>query len=108
MNVKVTSNKEAAIKINDRWQVRGGYAYFEEIIPDQTFNPDIPDAAINLLTAGFTRSWSSVVFDFALNTWVFDSRSVNNTVGNAAGASVDGTYKVFVPSIAFNITYRVR
>ncbi len=98
----------ANYKVNDSFQWRGGYAFFEKTAPNNTFGPDVPDAAIHLLTAGLTQSWSSLVFDFAVNGWFYANRRVDNTVGNASGASVNGTYKTFVPAVAFNLTYRAR
>ncbi len=96
----------ANYKMSDTLQWRGGYAYFERTVPNNTFSPDVPDSGMHLLTAGLSKSISSLVFDFAVNGWFYANRSINNTVGNAAGGSVNGTYKTFVPAVAFNIIYR--
>lgn len=96
----------ANFKQNDAWQWRGGYAYFQKTVPNDTFSPDVPDATNHLLTAGFSWSWESIILDFAFNAYIYPSRSVNNTVGNNVGASVNGTYKTFAPAIALNLTYK--
>ncbi len=96
----------ANFKANEAWQLRGGYAYFEKTVPNHTLSPDVPDAPINLVTAGFSRTWESIILDFAFNAYIYTKREVNNTVGNAVGASVNGTYKTWAPAVALNLTYK--
>ncbi len=96
----------ANFKANETWQWRGGYAYFEKTAPNDTFLPDVPDAAVHLLTAGLSRSWDSLILDCAFQGFFYVNRAVNNTVGNALGASVNGTYKTFTPAVAINATYK--
>jgi len=91
---------------NKAWQLRGGYAYFEKTAPNDTFSPDIPDASIHLLALGLSRSWDSVVLDFAFHGYFYVNRTVNNTVGNTSGATVNGTYKNFTPVLGLNATYK--
>jgi len=93
-------------KLNDAWQLRGGYAYFEKTAPNDTVSPDIPDSSIHMISAGFTRSWDSLILDFAFQAYIYVDRDVNNTVGNAVGGSVNGTYKTFVPVLGLNLTYK--
>ena len=90
-------------KINEAWQVRGGYAYYEKAVPNDTFSPDVPDASNHLFTAGCSRTWDSFVVDFAFNAYYYVNRSVNDNVGSGA---VNGTYKTFVPALALNLTYK--
>jgi long-chain fatty acid transport protein len=97
----------ANYKASEKWQYRGGYAFFQNAVPDSTFSPDIPDSSIHTVTAGFSRLWKSIVFDFALNGYFYENRSVSNGVGNAVGASADGEYKTFVPALALSVTYRL-
>ena len=96
----------ANFKLNDAWQLRGGYAYYEKTVPNDTFSPDVPDATVHLLTAGFSRSWNSLILDCAFQGYFYVNRDVDNTVGNAEGGSVNGTYKTFIPSIGLNLTYK--
>ena len=96
----------ANYKQNDTWQWRGGYAFFQKTVPNDTFSPDVPDSPVHLLTAGFSRTWVSWVLDFAVNTYIYPSRSVNNTVGNSVGASVNGSYHTIAPALALNLTYK--
>lgn len=93
-------------KINDGWQVRGGYAYYEKTVPNDTFSPDIPDASNHLISAGVTRTMGSFVIDGAFTAFIYAHRDVNNTVGNAQGGSVNGTYKDFIPGLALSLTYK--
>lgn len=96
----------ANYKVDEYWQFRGGYAFYEKTSPNDTFSPDVPDAASHLLTAGVSRSWTNLTIDFAFNAQFYVNRSINNTVGNAVGASVNGTYKTFLPAIGLNFTYK--
>jgi len=93
-------------KLNNAWQFRGGYAYYERTTPTQTFVPDVPDSAVHLVTLGFSRSWERLVFDFAFNGFFYADRNVTNTVGNNVGASINGTYTNFTPAISMSLTYK--
>jgi long-chain fatty acid transport protein len=92
--------------INDAWQVRGGYAYYEKTVPNDTFTPDVPDATNHLLSTGLTRTWESFVLNFAFGAFIYPSRSVSNSVGSAIGSSVNGSYHTFVPTFALDLTYK--
>jgi len=92
---------------NEAWQYRAGYSFFQKSSPNDTFSPDIPDSSIHLLAIGFSRTWRAVVVDFAFNEYIYARRSVNNTVGNSVGASINGDYTTFAPALALNVTYRI-
>src|SRR5437016_2352095 len=49
----------------DRLALRGGYFYDESGIPDNTFNPTIPNANLHAFTVGFGYKWPRVVVDAA-------------------------------------------
>jgi long-chain fatty acid transport protein len=96
----------ANFKPNETWQWRGGYAFFEKTVPNDTFSPDIPDASLHMLSAGLSHAWESIILDFAFNGYFYVTRSINNTVGNSVGASVNGDYSTFVPALTMNLTYK--
>jgi long-chain fatty acid transport protein len=97
----------ANYKWNDSWQFRGGYAFFEKTVPNDTFTPDVPDASVHFITLGLSRTWERFILDFAFDAFIYTNRDVSNTVGQASGASINGTYKTFSPAAILSLTYKI-
>lgn len=93
-------------KISPEWQARGGYAYYQRTVPNDTYNPDIPDAAVHNVSVGLSRLWKSITIDAAFMAYIYDNRTITNTVGTSVGASVNGTYEAFIPGGSISLTYR--
>jgi len=93
-------------KINDTWDVRGGYWYFERVVPNRTFDPSLPENTRNALTLGASLNLGPSTIDFAYNAIFFRDRNVDNSVGSSSSSSVDGKYETFSNLFAVNYTYR--
>jgi long-chain fatty acid transport protein len=111
----------ANYKVNDHWQVRGGFWYEPYVIPDQNFSPAFMDQSRYGLSSGFGYAiTSNLTMDFAYNAIFTHNRNIQNNVGqNSTGTSaatatalgipnpdISGTYKDFGNSFALNLTYR--
>jgi long-chain fatty acid transport protein len=108
-------------KVNERWQIRGGFWYEPWMIPEADFSPAFMDQSRYGLSSGAGYALTSnLSIDVAYNAIFTHRRVVNNNVGeNSSGilaggvpaygipsADISGTYSNFGNSLAVNLTYR--
>ena len=104
-------NTGANYKLNERWQVRGGFWYEPEALPDANFNPAFMDLTRYGLSTGFGYAFNANIGMDAAYTAVFmHNRTIVNTVGtNITGIppsqyNIDGTYSDFANLVTVNLT----
>lgn len=76
------------------WRVSAGYIFSQNSVPDEWFNPSIPDSDRHVFSVGGGRTWkNNVSFDAALQYGYGPERTVSNppTLGNIGGAA-NGDY----------------
>jgi long-chain fatty acid transport protein len=79
----------------DRIALRGGYYYAETPIPDNTFDPTIPESNLHALTGGLGYKFSNFTFDIAYLIGFYEKRSINSSTldpDNTAGPTTFGSY----------------
>lgn len=92
-------------KLNEQWALRGGYLYMDSPVPNETYEPSVPDSDLHGLSIGTGYTVGRVSLDLAYLANFFKSRNVSNNVG-APLSDVDGKYESFSHSLALNATYR--
>ena len=93
----------------DRLALRGGYFYDESGIPDNTFNPTIPNANLHAFTVGFGYKWPRVVVDAAYLLGFYEKRSIDNTTtdpNNVAGPTAFGSYSSMAQVLTVSVTLK--
>ncbi len=95
----------ANYKFNDMWQARGGYFYYPESVPENTWDPAIPESARNAFTIGGGWTHSFITLDLAYNIILFQKRTIHNSIGAASATTVNGEYSTSVHIVSANITY---
>ncbi len=91
----------------DRLRLRGGYYHHASPIPQDTWEPNLPDSNSHGLTAGFGYDLSkNLTIDMAYSGLIFEPRKIDNTVSNAGGGSVDGEYKQYMHVGLATLTYK--
>lgn len=86
--------------------VRGGWAFIETPVPARTFNTLIPDANRNVASVGLGYKYRSFSIDLAYAAVIFNSRKINNTVGQPF-TSVNGTWKGFTNQVMMGLSYEI-
>jgi len=86
-------------KATDSLDIKAGYAYHDNPIPDRTFEPSIPDNAAHIFTAGIASKHKSLVIDLAYAYQVWEERTKDNQVDSS---NTDG---VFIPETSANGKY---
>ncbi len=84
--------------LTDYFDIRGGYAYDNTPVPDETLGPELPDADRHNLTLGFGFHSDRGAVDFAYMAVLFKDRSVSNE-------KQDGEYKSQAHLFGLNVTY---
>ncbi len=96
--------------IADNFRVRLGYYHLGRVIPNATFNPNIPDSNSNGYTAGFGFDFNThLTLDIAYSALIYDARTITNSVASTnagVAGSVDGKYKQFVHMGLASLTYK--
>jgi long-chain fatty acid transport protein len=96
----------AEYAMSDRLRLRGGFYYHENPVPASTWSPMLPDADSHAFTAGFGYDIKkNLTFDFAYGAMFYNTRNVDNTVGDASGGGIDGEYKQFSNLAFASVTY---
>jgi len=79
---------------NDKFRLRGGYFYNPAVIPEANFDTAVPVTVSHGINFGFGYDIrENLTVDAAWTTIVYVDKNVNNTVGNALGANLDGKYE---------------
>jgi long-chain fatty acid transport protein len=96
--------------VTDHFRVRLGYYHHEGVIPDATFNPNIPDSNSNGYTTGFGVDITKrLTLDVAYSFLVYDSRSITNSVATSTltpAGTVDGKYSQYINMGLVSLTYK--
>lgn len=95
-------------KASDQLHLRTGYFYYPHVVPEATWDPSTPDASRHGFTLGGSVITGPIQTDLAYNYILFNERTINNTVGASAGATVNGSYKSRPQILSVNLTYHWR
>jgi long-chain fatty acid transport protein len=98
----------------DWLDLRAGFVYDEQAVPDDTLSPLLPSGDRQLYTFGASGHYKSLTVDFAYNYLVDEEREWNNEKGDsigsgalAGGTRVTGKFKDGGAHIfGLNLTYR--
>jgi long-chain fatty acid transport protein len=91
----------------DHLRLRGGYYHHQSPIPQDTWDPNLPDSNSHGITTGFGYDiTSSLTVDMAYSLLLYEPRKIDNTVGNVFGANVDGKYKQIMNMGLITLTYK--
>jgi len=92
---------------SDRLRLRGGYYHHSTPIPEETWDPNLPDSNSHGITTGLGYDFNQhMTIDLAYSLLIYEHRNINNTVGNVFGADVDGRYKQFMNIGVVTLTYK--
>ncbi len=91
----------------DALRLRAGYYHHTSPIPDDTFDPSLADSDSHGLTAGFGYDLTkSLTLDMAYSALIYQPRKIDNDVGSASGATVDGKYTQIINMVLMNLTHK--
>lgn len=78
--------------LTDHWALRAGYSYQQNAVPEKTFNPNVPDANLNVIALGLGYTFERFTIDVAYALGLYNNRDIDNDVGKSVGTTVDGSY----------------
>ncbi len=85
--------------LSDHATLRAGYALSTSPIPDETFEPAIPDAMRNTFYFGWGYIKDHLAVNTACSFTFFNDRTVENSLG------ANGTYKSFIPQVSASVSW---
>ena len=94
--------------VTDRFRVRLGYYHHEGVIPDATFNPEIPDSNSNGYTTGFGFDITKrLTLDVAYSVYLFMIREALLIQFQVVlVGTVDGKYSQYMNIGLVSLTYK--
>jgi long-chain fatty acid transport protein len=91
------------------WYASAGYFYSENSVPNQYFNPIIPDNNLNLWSIGVGHKGEKWGWAFSYTLAYNPGHEVNNSVfdkGPVPGFQVNGNYKTINNALNFAVSYK--
>jgi long-chain fatty acid transport protein len=99
----------AKYQLNNSIALLAGYLYQGNPIPDDTFEPAIPDANAHLFCIGTSIKQKNFKVDLAYGYQILQNREKNNTLTDPVSGfpifSANGTYKSNLHMVALSLTY---
>ena len=91
---------------SDDLRLRCGGYYHTTPIPEENYESNLPDANSYAVTAGFGYDIrKNLVLDMAYSALVYEDRTIDNTIGSASGASINGEYEQITHIGLVTLTY---
>ena len=91
---------------SDKLRLRGGYFYIPSPIPEANFDTTVPTTTSHGINLGFGYDiQKNLTVDMAWMTMIYENRTVDNAVGNAVGANLDGKYENITNLGLITLTY---
>lgn len=91
---------------NERLTLRGGTHFYWTPLPKHNFRPALPDANRVGVSAGFSYDLTrNLAFDLAYYHTFYFTRKVDNSLSDALGARVDGSYFSYLQEAFFSFRY---
>ena len=93
----------------ERIALRGGFFYDQTPIPDNTFDPTIPNADLYALTIGAGYKWQATSVDIAYLLGFYEKRAINSSTivpDNVAGTTTFGSYSTTAQVLVLSVTHR--
>lgn len=94
--------------LNDMVAIRAGYLFANNPIPDDTFEPSIPDSDTHIFTLGTGIKYKQCKIDLAYAFQHLEDRNKDNTVSNLPsplGTPVNGEYDSSMHMFAVSISH---
>ncbi|TLY43333.1 MAG: hypothetical protein E6K59_07315 [Nitrospirae bacterium] len=96
----------------DRLALRGGFFYDQTPIPDNTFDPTIPNADLYALTGGAGYRWGATSVDIAYLLGFYEKRAINASsidptlTGATGGPQAFGSFSTMAQVLVLSVTHR--
>lgn len=93
----------AAYALNERWTLRGGLLHEKTPVPEETYDPRLPDADSTGVTVGFGYDTDNFALNAAYMALFKGSRDVTSTQGSGL---YDGKYETFGSLLGVDVAFR--
>lgn len=105
-----SANIGAKYQLNESVSLLAGYLYSGNPVPDNTFEPSIPDSNTHLFTIGSSIKSKGLKIDIAYGFQMLEDRKKKNSIGDPINpinedSMVKGEYKSYLHMIGLSLTY---
>jgi len=95
-------------QLTEAIKLRAGYIYDLTPVPDETFDPQVPDANRHIFTLGGDLTYKSFTLGIAYNYILQEDRDKNNAIlfnGVPAPNQANGRYDTSIQALAMSLAY---
>lgn len=96
-------NVGAKYRLNDTFALLAGYLYGNSPVPDDTFDPTIPDSDTHVFSVGTDVDYKKFKVSLAYAYQLFEERTKSNAIGPPAS---NGNYESDAHMLALSFVYR--
>jgi long-chain fatty acid transport protein len=93
-------------RLNDRFTLLAGYLYGWNPVPDNTFDPAVPDANTHLFCAGAEARFDKLTMALSYGYQLQEERNKQNLVGAMVGGTANGTYNADIHLLGLSLSYK--
>jgi long-chain fatty acid transport protein len=84
--------------------LRAGYIYNRNATDEAVWSPTQPDTDMHFFTCGFGYDVTeNITVETAFQLVYYEKRTIENTVGNEFGGTVNGTYRTWAPCVTLGL-----
>ncbi|MDY6837604.1 MAG: outer membrane protein transport protein [Thermodesulfobacteriota bacterium] len=95
----------AKYDIDDTFAILGGFRFDENPIPDDTFEPMVPEADKYDFTIGCIKTFGDLAIAVSYAYEKYESRDKENQVGATLGGTANGEYNTDAQAVAVSVSY---
>lgn len=88
------------------WALSWGYFFNENSVPDETFNPLVPDQDRHFYSIGCSQEWRRLTWSAAYQLGYGPPRDVYGSAPSSAGQDADGQYSFLSHALSVSLGYR--
>lgn len=91
--------------LTQNWAVRTGYSYQQNAVPEETFNPNVPDSNLHVIAVGLGFTKDRITIDLAYAIGLYTKRDIDTGISMVL-PNPDGKYDSFVHIIGATVGFK--
>lgn len=99
-------NIGAQYNFNDKYALLLGFLYENTPVPDDTFDPTIPDSDTCLYTIGMAANYEKFKYSVSYGLQIKEDRTKNNFISAVDGSTANGKYEAVLHLLGVSFSYR--
>lgn len=92
--------------ITEKLALRAGYSYQQNVVPEETYNPNVPDSDLHVLALGLGYTIDRLTIDVSYALGLYTDRDIDSTTGGSGIWAFNGTYDSLIHIIGVTAGFK--